>query len=327
MSAAAAGVSHGSTACPDSRTLGRDGLGCAQAALGRDQELHGAGFAIYRKAHGALHGASNGAPHPGAPAGGATGRVETPASRRGLLAGVALAAGHRRRIFEGNRSAAVQFDEGACYVRSFSDPYRADVETGFDFFLLELAPAALDRTFAELDLPAAEGLACRPGEKDPVFAALAGALLPALERPDHAAPLFVEQVVCAMQTHLAARHHGRPPRCGHCLAPRRLAPRQVARAKEMLLAGMDGTVLIADIADACGVSRSHFIRGFREATGATPHHWLVVQRVARALALLAHSRLPLAEIAVSCGFADQSHMTRLVARLTGTTPGAWRGRH
>ncbi|QIB33630.1 helix-turn-helix transcriptional regulator [Ancylobacter pratisalsi] len=284
----------------------QDGLGCARQALDCDQTLGGPGFTLHRKRHG----------------GAQLSQIETPASRRGLLVGVALAPGHSRRIFRGNRSSTYRFDEGACYVRSFSDVYRADVETGFDFFLLELSQTALDRTFAELDLPQAEGLECVPGERDPMLACLARALLPSLDPAHHASPLFVEQVVCAMQTHLAARHHGKRPREG-----RRLAPAQVSRAKEMLLADAEGTVLIADIADACGISRSHFIRGFREATGATPHQWLLVQRIERALVLLIASRLPLAEIAAQCGFSDQSHMTRLLTRLTGASPGIWRSHH
>lgn len=295
----------GSTARPAGAPE-QDGLGCTRQALGCDQSLGGPGFTLHRKRH----------------QGGPRSQIETPASRRGLLVGVALAPGHKRRIFRGNRSTLFNFDEGACYVRSFSDAYRADVETGFDFFLLELSPAALDRTFAELELPDAEGLACTPGERDPLLAGLARALLPALDASRPGAPLLVEQVVCAMQTHLATRLHGKRPR-----EARHLAPAQVARAREMLMAGIESTVLIADIADACGVSRSHFIRGFREATGATPHQWLMVQRVERAVALLAGSRLPLADIAARCGFSDQSHMTRMLARLTGATPGLWRRPH
>jgi AraC family transcriptional regulator len=33
---------------------------------------------------------------------------------------------------------------------------------------------------------------------------------------------------------------------------------------------------------------------------------------------------PLAEIAVSCGLADQAHFTRLFRRFAGESPGAWR---
>lgn len=162
----------------------RDSLGCSLSALGCHQELIGSGFAIYRKSH----------------AGDGIHRVETPASDRGLLVGVALTRGHRRRIFDGNRSVTHDFEEDSCYVRSFSDGYRADVETGFDFFLLEIRRSALQRTFAETGLSCAEGLTTTPGARDPVLAHLARALLPALANAKGSSPLFLDQMASAIQT-------------------------------------------------------------------------------------------------------------------------------
>jgi transcriptional regulator GlxA family with amidase domain len=39
--------------------------------------------------------------------------------------------------------------------------------------------------------------------------------------------------------------------------------------------------------------------------------------------MLAES-LPLAQVAVACGYADQSHFTRTFANLIGLTPARWR---
>ncbi|MFG1350896.1 helix-turn-helix domain-containing protein [Xanthobacter autotrophicus] len=284
---------------------GRDSLGCALAALGEGQELAGHGFVIYRKSH----------------AGSSLHRVETPPSHRGVLVGVSLTGGHRRRIFTGTRSVSYDFAADSCYIRPFADDYRADIETGFEFLLLEISQAALHRTCAESGVPLAGGLSAPPAETDTVLAHLGRALLPALAHAATASALFVDQVVCAMQTHLVSRYHGvtvRAERGGG------LSDLQMRRAQELLLAGMDSTVLIGDIASACDVSRSYFIRAFRQATGATPYQWLLARRVERARALLTRSALSLAEVAIQCGFSDQSHMTRTFARLTGSTPGAWR---
>ena len=92
----------------------------------------------------------------------------------------------------------------------------------------------------------------------------------------------------------------------------------------MLLGHLDGNLSIAAIADACHLSRSHFIRAFRHSTGATPHQWLLDERVALARRLLCHPGHTLAQIAVLCGFADQSHFTRVFTRREGVTPGRWR---
>jgi AraC family transcriptional regulator len=66
---------------------------------------------------------------------------------------------------------------------------------------------------------------------------------------------------------------------------------------------------------------------FRLTIGVTPHQWLVRKRVERARALLLRSALGLADIAVMCGFVDQSHFTRVFAKLEGDSPGRWRQTH
>jgi AraC-like DNA-binding protein len=40
--------------------------------------------------------------------------------------------------------------------------------------------------------------------------------------------------------------------------------------------------------------------------------------------LLTHSVRPLAEVALSCGFADQSHLSKIFARNLGLPPGEYR---
>jgi len=65
------------------------------------------------------------------------------------------------------------------------------------------------------------------------------------------------------------------------------------------------------------------IRSFRKATGLPPHAYLRQLRVERARELL-FRRMPLAEVALAAGFADQAHFTRTFKQITGTTPGRYR---
>jgi AraC-like DNA-binding protein len=58
--------------------------------------------------------------------------------------------------------------------------------------------------------------------------------------------------------------------------------------------------------------------------GVAPHQWLIRRRVEAAREALEDPRLSLAEVALRCGFADQSHLTRLFSRIVGIGPGAWR---
>jgi AraC-like DNA-binding protein len=81
---------------------------------------------------------------------------------------------------------------------------------------------------------------------------------------------------------------------------------------------------LSRLAEECGLSVRHFARGFRQSAGASPHRWLLKYRVEQAQRLLANRVFTLSDIALSCGFADQSHFTRVFTAMVGVGPGAWR---
>jgi len=284
-----------------------DSLGCAADQLHESRELTAGGLSFYRKQ---------------AP-GGAISRVETAASDRGFLVGVSLQTGHRRRIFSGPRGTMHEFDERAIYVRDFADDYRADIYGSFDFLLFEVPRGFLLRMNDEHGGRAMRSLNCGAGLHDPVLGHLAQAVVPILSRPGEASALFLEQLGVTIGTRLLENYGQLPPESAGRRAA--MSRRQLALAQDMLLnGGGEGDVSVADVAQACAMSRSHFIRAFRETTGLTPYQWLVQQRMARARELLKENRLALAEVALACGFADQSHFTRVFTRLSGVPPGRWR---
>ena len=86
---------------------------------------------------------------------------------------------------------------------------------------------------------------------------------------------------------------------------------------------LDGTVRIADLARECGLSMSHFIQAFKRAIGMTPHRRLAERRIKKAKAL-PQTNAPLSHVALACGFASQSHFTRVFTELVGAPPGQWR---
>ncbi len=81
---------------------------------------------------------------------------------------------------------------------------------------------------------------------------------------------------------------------------------------------------LEELAALVSLSAKHFARAFRQSTGTPPHRWLIERRLDRAKAMLVEGDLDLAEIALACGFADQSHFTAAFRKLVGMTPGSYR---
>jgi AraC-like DNA-binding protein len=103
-----------------------------------------------------------------------------------------------------------------------------------------------------------------------------------------------------------------------------LPPRTMLRVREHVEAHLGESIDLAALASVAGVSLFHFARQFKQTAGITPHHYLVARRVERARSMLAESDLPLSEIALATGFADQSHFARHFRQMTGTTPREFR---
>lgn len=104
----------------------------------------------------------------------------------------------------------------------------------------------------------------------------------------------------------------------------RLAPWQEMLAKEMMSERLASQVALDEVAERCRLSLCHFVRAFRNSVGVAPYHWFLSERIARSKILLAASPMPLAQIALECGFGDQSHFTNTFVRHVGETPGRWR---
>jgi AraC family transcriptional regulator len=85
-------------------------------------------------------------------------------------------------------------------------------------------------------------------------------------------------------------------------------------------------VTVSELAKQCGLSSTHFTRAFREALGKPPHAYLIELRLDKARDLLEHTRLPITEIALSCGFEQSQYFATVFRQRIGFTPSSWRTR-
>ena len=77
---------------------------------------------------------------------------------------------------------------------------------------------------------------------------------------------------------------------------------------------------MTELAALAGISPTHFIRLFRQHTGEPPHRCLRNRRLDRAERLIVGTQLPLAVIAATVGFSDQSHLNRVMRAQRGVRP-------
>jgi AraC family transcriptional regulator len=217
------------------------------------------------------------------------------------------------------------FAAGAVAIFDLRTTLASDLRDRFHAIDLYLPVEALKVISAELNGSRLDELRHTPGvaEVDTTLRDLLLSMRPALAAPPaHTSPLFVDHVARAIAIQVAHKYGGLhvPP----ALERGGLPPRQARRVKELLNANLSGRILLTDLAAACDLSVRQFTRAFRESTGMAPHQWLVRRRVERAKDLLARTEQQLSTVASDCGFADQSHFTRVFSRAVGTTPAEWR---
>lgn len=98
----------------------------------------------------------------------------------------------------------------------------------------------------------------------------------------------------------------------------------VTRAQEHMAdtIGQGTLAPLDDLAQVAGLSRHHFARTFKAATGLPPHAYQLQLALEHAKGLLL-SGLPISQAALDAGFADQSHFSRVFRQFTGATPGQY----
>ena len=211
---------------------------------------------------------------------------------------------------------------GDVFLFDLSENPRIELHDPFDMVRFYISQSSLDSLAYERGVRRVGGLrAPLSGTHDPVMHGLAISLTAVMERPNEAQTLFVEHMALAFHAHVAHAYggtsEGRESYGG-------LAPWQLRRACDTMAAELETNHSIGRLAGECGLSSSHFARAFKETTGLAPHQWLTRRRVQRARELLAQTTMELTDIALACGFVDQSHFSRVFARTEKQSPGRWR---
>jgi AraC family transcriptional regulator len=107
-------------------------------------------------------------------------------------------------------------------------------------------------------------------------------------------------------------------------APNPLTPCVLARLRDYVAEHLGERILVTDLAKQTGLSPSRFAHAFSEQVKQSPHQFVLAMRLERATELLRHSQRTPADVAQTCGFASQQHLTNAMRCALGITPGRYR---
>ena len=132
-----------------------------------------------------------------------------------------------------------------------------------------------------------------------------------LRADDSAADLVIESTILEILAAFSRRAAVKP------------APAWLVAVRERLDADYADPPSLSLLALDAGVSRAHLARTFKTVVGCSVGDYVRRRRLSRAAELLQTDR-QLADVALSCGFYDQSHFCRTFRRHFGTAPSTWR---
>ena len=137
--------------------------------------------------------------------------------------------------------------------------------------------------------------------------------------------LYADQIARAMAARLVwVCRKGLPdsPAIGRMGAG--LSNSQLRRLEEYVDVNLDKELHLENLSGIVGLSVSHFSRQFKSTSGKTPHQFVLQRRLERAKRLLGNTNVPIAEVAIECGFSHQEHLTHTFKRQFSTTPAGFR---
>jgi AraC family transcriptional regulator len=192
-----------------------------------------------------------------------------------------------------------------------------------EFSVIAICPTLLNQTTQELMQREIE-LIPQFSIDDPVIQQLALALKTEIQTGCMSGRLYGESLGTALAARLVQNYAVSKPSLE--FKANILPQSQLERIIDYMKANLTQDLSILDLATLTNMSKSHFSRSFKQSVGVAPYQYLMQQRVERAKQLLKQQAISISDIALDCGFANQTHLTKVFRQVTGVTPKAYQKR-
>lgn len=218
---------------------------------------------------------------------------------------------HRSSISYGAMMLAPAYD---CYqLANLSDMESISISLDPDF-VAQTAYEILDSEQVELTLAM--------GIFDPLIYGIGMSLKTEIESSSPASSLYIDSLTNTLAIHLLRRYTSLTN--SRMVVEEPVHPHNFTQVIDYIEDSLGQSIELEQLAQIAGMSRFYFCRLFKQSVGFTPHQFVIRRRIERAKHLLRQSNLSIAEIAITCGFANQDHLTRYFKRLTSATPSIFR---
>jgi AraC family transcriptional regulator len=157
--------------------------------------------------------------------------------------------------------------------------------------------------------------------RDPQIEHIGWAIKHELETNEPIGRLYAESLGLALASHLIRRY---APRGARRISEAGLSKRRLQRVTDYIHQHLASDLSLVELAATVNVSPSHFNLLFKQSVGLSAHQYVIRRRIEHAIHLLLDERIPLSEVALRAGFANQSHLASSMQRLVGVTPASLR---
>src|SRR5882757_5559580 len=157
----------------------------------------------------------------------------------------------------------------------------------------------------DLDRSVIASLRYQSGFQDPLMVGIAAAIVSELQTQTSAGRLLAETLACSLAARLVQNHVSPSPvRDFQRITQGGLDRRRLSRVLEYINANLEGDLTIDHLASITCLSRFHFARAFKAATGRSPHRYVSAKRLDRAKTLLVRKDRSLVDIALALNFSS-----------------------
>ena len=133
--------------------------------------------------------------------------------------------------------------------------------------------------------------------------------------------LYLENLASLLAVHLLKNYLNYELVCDRS---KKLSSKKLKAVFEYIETNLERKITLAELATIAGVGKYYFCRLFKNSINTTPYSYVLHRRIERAKRLLKDYDLPICDIALECGFSNQSHLTKHFRSILGTSPMKYR---